>query len=303
MFRNNNNFTLIKDFIANHPQINELILRRKEENKSNKFKRYDIKKDVCMPIEWKFSLPDFITSSNDEDIRSVATSEDRSNHLGIETILPGICFPFLNQNCVENHCLKSHKLSQCAEVNAILHEIGPEKSSSLFRVIVVRCEMVLNHYFETFIRYFSANGMINDLISMIEFSENPTFKLIDKLEKLLKGFMSMGRIYSDAVSLIIQNQKYRTIDTFSILFDQSKFPQATVEEMTKILSSINKSSAFVFDKATVHFFLRLSCELKTREIVINMCQILEKVRDNNQIIGQLDENIFIRFMNIQKQFA
>lgn len=294
---NNDNLTLLKDFIAKNSKIHEIISSKKP--KQSKFiLSQKGKKSENIEVRRKFAIPTFLLEPDRE--HSIPRTEDRSTYLGVETILPGICFYFLNEECVEERCLQSHELPHSEDIFGKLCEIGCGKSAELFRVIIVRCPMLRYKYTTTFIRFFSAKKMIYEMINIIEFCEDPSFKMISVMDYLVKEFMSMGMSYSEAVTLIIKNQKRRTNQTYSMLIDRMKFRDVNESQVIAIITSLFDDSAFHFDKETIDFFLNLACQLKGNNLIGKMCEILQKVQYNNQIVGHLDETIFIEFMSLQR---
>lgn len=294
------NIDTLNLFVLNNPKILQVISNYRRKVVANQKFGTAVGRKVGNECEKRaFATPDFVRNRPKE--ADGVKAEDRSTRLGVESILPDICMPFLSQECVEQRCPRSHRFVSSENVYRKLSELGTEKSSQLFRVIVSRCQRLLLSYFETFMHFFAANRMVRDLSAMVPFCECPS--LASRMADLLRALMSTGKSYCEAAVLMIRSQRCKAFNTLAAIFDKANHPEATPARISLVVKQLRRDPHFVFDKATIDFFLALCCELESQSIAAEMCRVLETVKDDNdEIVGQLEESIFVNFMEMIKAF-
>lgn len=247
-----------------------------------------------------YETPHFVAHKALQPVAGKPSKAKPTERLGIETIFPNACFHYLNDECVEgDNCFYSHMYPEQQQVSAKLYTIGWQNAAKLFRVILARCHVLLEQYFVVFARFFARQGQRGPLLDMLYVCEDPQNNIVHYMVKLVKAFRITGLDHSQTIVIILKNQRIKTSQSLSILFDLN-VPGNNVNELCKALNMLNKDDTYLFDVLTINYLLVMSCMVGKIAFMKTIIAIVKKLNKKRawSVINSLDANAYQRFLSI-----
>lgn len=241
-----------------------------------------------------YELPEFVVG------KSQAPKKSPPERLGVETIVPNVCFHFLNDQCRNgDDCQESHVYPNEKEVFTKLQAIGWINAAKLFRAVVSRCPSLLRNYFTVFARFFAGKRQREPLIDMLAVCEDPRNRIVTRLGKLVKAFVFSGLTYSQTVAIMLKNHRRTTSTTLSIIFNTDIVSDASTDELLKGLELLSADPEFDFDVFTVNHLLSMSCEIGTIKMIKLMIKIFDRLKLRRPAaMAGIDQKRFKQFFEV-----
>lgn len=279
----------INDDTANASQLNE-INGQSTEAKLHKEEVTETRK-YLMP---KFLQNRPTIDNNTDDVN------DSKCCLGIETIIPNICFAFLNDECVErSKCLYSHKFPSSIDVLVSLDNIGIDNTIKLFRSIVLRCRLLLNNYFMTFVRFYGRKKHCDCIMEMIEICLTPSFNLIHEFDDIINVLKdSMNFTWNEIAFLIFNRQNImKNVASLNIVFASDFVQRADVDNFINLIEQLIANNSYEWNHPMVGCLMNY-CKMHRDPRLYNVtCRTLECLnKDDRNILSHINAGDFSDFL-------
>lgn len=210
--------------------------------------------------------------------------------LGIEIIVPNICFPFLRNGCVEGeNCYYPHEFPTTDAVYERIVECGPENAATLFHVIVARCPSLLERYYETFVEFFALHLRRLDLIKTIAICErdNSEDNKKKKFRYLVKAFVQSGLSYQLTIRTILTGLNDVNIANITVLLDLRIVNGTTLNDLFEVLQALVIDTEFIFKPAIGNFLLTV-CNRHNELKLVHLVKNLFRPSNRHRMIGVED---------------
>lgn len=227
-----------------------------------------------------------------------STIEKVQKRLGIECIFPGICFPFLNDDCVElGNCYYSHALPSNDDVYERLVKFGAEKMGKLFHTMIARVPCLLNRYFEIFVEFFALHTQRGELMKTIAICERELARSKEdsKFRFLIKSFMQSGLSYETSMQHILLGLS--NTDILPMLLNIRMVQGITMKNICNIVEVLVSYPEFVFKPSFTEYLMEICIQTRDKDLIPLVMRIL---RDFRQISG-LDQNVYLSYVRIYAQ--
>lgn len=272
-------------------QTSEPSQNVEENDDENIFIDLDGEMDVDIEIRPKkpmIKLPPFAAKIKTK--RKPMPKKAEEKRIGVESIVPNICFPFLYNSCVEmENCYYPHEFSTTDEVYERIVKCGPENAAKLFHVIVARCPSLLDRYFETFVEFFALHLRRNDLAKTIAICErdNNEDNKKKKFRFLIKAFIQSGLSYQLTIRTILTGLNDVNIANITLLLDLRIVNGTTLNDLFEVLQALVMDTEFIFKPALGNFLLTV-CNRHNEMKLVHLVKNLLRPSNRHRIIGVED---------------
>lgn len=233
--------------------------------------------------------------------KSAPRPAPENKRLGLESIMPGICFPFLGDNCIEDeYCYYSHEYPSAEDLLGRLTECGVENSAKLFHVIIARTPTLLKRYYETFISFFATNKQPEHLTKTIAICERE----IDQLERerkfraLIQAFIQSGLTYEATMEIILMHLTIENSLTISMVMNLKMANDVTPRKIYTIFDSLSKNPDYDFPPAVLNYVMRFCVRTKSEEFVQLLVRIFKADRRR---ISEVDKQLYMEYCDLYKR--
>lgn len=262
-----------------------------ENDDENIFINLDGEMDVDVEIRPQkpvIKLPPFAAKTKAK--RKPMPKKVEEKRVGVESIVPNICFPFLYNNCVEmENCYYPHEFPTTDEVYERIVKCGPENAAKLFHVIVARCPPLLERYFETFVEFFGLHLRRNDLARTIAICERDNNE--DNKKKmfrfLVKAFIQSGLSYQLTIRTILTGLNDVNIANITLLLDLRIANGTTLNDLFEVLQALVMDTEFIFKPALGNYLLTV-CNRHNEMQLVHMVKNLLRPSNRHRMIGVED---------------
>lgn len=206
--------------------------------------------------------------------------------LGIESILPNICFPFLRDECVEfERCLDSHEFPSDDEMYERLVKYKPEQMSKLFHIIIARHPNLLNRFFKIFMEYFALHVHRAALVKTIDMCEREP-ELLQKIEKyrfLIKSFMQSGFTIDDTMTTILKAINDSN-GSLSMVLDPRVMAGVNVGNILNIVKALDATPEYAFNGVIINYLMEICIKTKNADLT-SFCAQFAVLQRRRRIAG------------------
>lgn len=216
--------------------------------------------------------------------------EAKDKRVGVESIVPNICFPFLSNGCVEmENCYYPHEFPTTDKVYERIVKCGPENAAKLFHVIVARCPSLLDRYFETFVEFFALHLRRNDLAKTVVICErdNNEENKAKKFRFLVKAFVQSGLSYQLTIRTILTALNDVNIANITLLLDLRIVNGTTLSDLFEVLQALVMDTEFIF-KPVLGNYLLTTCNRHNDMKLVLLVKNLLRPSNRHRMIGVED---------------
>lgn len=277
-------------------QINESSQNMDESDDENIFIDLDGEMDddkiKIEPKKPVIRLPPFAIQmkSKRKSMPEQIPKKTEEKRVGVECIVPNICFPFLYNGCVEmDNCYYSHEFPTTDMVYERIVECGPENAAKLFHVIVARCPSLLELYYKTFVEFFALHLCRIDLAKTIAICERDTNEdnKKEKFRFLIKSLIQSGLSYQLTIRTILTGLIDVNIANITLLLDLRIVNGTTFNDLFEVLQALVIDTEFIFKPALGNFLLTV-CIRHNEMKLVHLVKNLFRPYNRHRMIGVED---------------
>lgn len=249
--------------------------------------------DVDIEIRPKkpvIKLPPFAAKAKSKRKPLPEPKKAEEKRVGVESIVPNICFPFLYGGCVEmENCYYPHEFPTTDDVYERIVKCGPENAAKLFHVIVARCPSLMDRYFETFVEFFALHLRRDDLAKTIAICERDTSEdnKKEKFRFLIKAFVQSGLSYQLTIRTILTGLNDVTIANITLLLDLRIVNGTTLNDLFEVLEALVIDTEFIFKPALGNFLLTV-CNRHNEMNLARLVMNLFRSNNRHRMVGVED---------------
>lgn len=244
-------------------------------------------------------LPRFVKPRHPNNIASATPKTKPSTHPTIDTLLPGICMPFIRDDCVEmERCIQLHELPAVEEFYERLCTYTGDKVAKFFFAVIVRCPKLMRLYFGTFLDYFAMHWQRDDLIETIGIFERAADEKMraEQCQYVVLSFMRTGMSYDATMLTIFDHLANKSMASINFVLKASIVDVTAIGGsggLPRILDTLVRRKTTI-EPDTINRLMKIFLETNNRALDKSIFNVM-KVQQ--WVAKQLDRELLEQFKN------